>query len=151
MPRGTDAAALEEDVLAAASTAERVDRIQQFLLRQLGQHHKDSVEALARRVRATRGRQGVKSLCRELGITERTLERTFARSLGVSPKQFLRLQRFLHTCHLLRHVARPTLAELALRAGYYDQAHCIADFQEFAGMTPRAFVGAEKTAFLDIG
>ena len=41
--------------------------------------------------------------------------------------------------------------EAALRAGYYDQAHCIADFNAFAGMTPREFVAAEKTAFFDIG
>jgi len=40
---------------------------------------------------------------------------------------------------------------LRIERGYYDQAHCIADFQAFAGMTPRDFVTAEKTAFCDIG
>jgi len=40
---------------------------------------------------------------------------------------------------------------VAHRAGYYDQAHCIADFQAFAGMTPRQFLSAENTAFYDIG
>jgi hypothetical protein len=35
--------------------------------------------------------------------------------------------------------------------GHYAQAHCIADFQSFAGMTPREFIAAKKAVFLDVG
>jgi hypothetical protein len=38
---------------------------------------------------------------------------------------------------------------LRIERGYYDQAHCVADFQAFAEMTPRGHCG--KMAFCDIG
>lgn len=148
---GNDVRILEERISIARSAPERVHAIQLFLLQQLRRHRTDSVELLIRRCRANRGRDRVTALCRDIGMSERTLERTFARALGFSPKHFLRLYRFLHACHLLRHTDRPHLTHVAHQAGYYDQAHCIADFTAFAGMTPRAFVTAEKAAFLDIG
>jgi transcriptional regulator GlxA family with amidase domain len=146
-----DARIVEERIAMARSTRQRVQAIQQFLLQQLRRHQQDSVEMLVRRCRANRGRDRVATLCRDIGVSERTLERTFVRALGYSPKHFLRLCRFLHTCHLLRQNDRPHLTHVAHQAGYYDQAHCISDFTAFAGMTPRSFVTAEKAAFLDIG
>jgi AraC-like DNA-binding protein len=148
---GDDATFVEERIATVTSARERVDVIQQFLMRQLRRYRRDSIEILVRRCRANHGRDRVAHLCRDIGVSERMLERTFRNGLGYSPKHFLRLSRFLHTCHLLRHSARPHLTHLAHQAGYYDQAHCIADFTAFAGMTPRAFVSADKAAFLDIG
>ena len=148
---GPDATIVEAQIASATTARERVEVIQQFLIQQLRRHGKDSIEPLIRRCRANHGRDRVAHLCRDIGISERTLERMFLNRLGYSPKHFLRLSRFLHTCHLLRHSARPHLTHVAHQAGYYDQAHCIADFTAFAGMTPRAFVSADKAAFLDIG
>jgi AraC-like DNA-binding protein len=56
---------------------------------------KDSVEALIRQVGSVRGRSRVTAVCRDIGVSERTLERTFARTLAMSPKHFLRHRRFL--------------------------------------------------------
>ena len=148
---GDDATSMNERIATAKSARARVEIIQQFLMRQLRRHGKDSIEILVRRCRANHGRDRVAHLCRDIGVSERMLERMFLNRLGYSPKHFLRLSRFLHTCHLLRHSARPHLTHIAHQAGYYDQAHCIADFTAFAGMTPRAFVSAQKAAFLDIG
>jgi AraC-like DNA-binding protein len=148
---GREAMVLEESIATAPSMAERVRHVQGFLIEQLRRHQKDSVETLIRQVGSVRGRSRVTTVCRDIGVSERTLERVFARTLGMSPKHFLRHRRFLHACHLLRCSERPRLTEIAHRAGYYDQAHCIADFHAFAGMTPREFLTAEKTAFYDIG
>jgi AraC-like DNA-binding protein len=147
---GRDVEGVQEQLGAATSIRERGRAIQTFLLRQLRRHRKDSIEALVRAVGGYKGEGRVGTLCRDLGVTQRTLERAFARALGYSPKHFLRLRRFLHTCQLLRRLERPRLADVALQGGYYDQAHCIGDFQTFAGMTPREFVAAEKAVFLDI-
>jgi AraC-like DNA-binding protein len=148
---GREAMVLEESIANARSMSERVRHVQAFLIQQLRRHQQDSVEALIRQVGSTRGRSRVATLCRDIGLSERTLERTFARTMGMSPKHFLRHRRFLHACHLLRCSERPRLTDVAHRAGYYDQAHCIADFHAFAGMTPREFLSAENTAFYDIG
>ena len=148
---GRGAMAVEDSIANARSMSERVRHVQAFLIEQLRRHQKNSVEALIRQVGSVRVRSRVTTVCRDIGVSERTLERTFARTLGMSPKHFLRHRRFLHACHLLRSSERPRLTDVAHQAGYYDQAHCIADFQTFAGMTPRDFVAAEKTAFYDIG
>jgi AraC-like DNA-binding protein len=148
---GREVDGVQEQLFVATSIRERGRAIQGFVLRQLRRHRKDSLEALVRVMGSYNGQGRVHTLCRDVGITQRALERAFDRTLGYSPKHFLRLRRFLHTCHLLRRLAAPRLADIALQAGYYDQAHCIGDFRAFAGMTPREFVAADKTVFLDIG
>ena len=148
---GPEATVVEESIANARSLSKRVRHVQRFLIEQLRRNHKDSVEALIRQMGSVSGRSRVAALCRDIGVSERTLERTFGRTLGMSPKHFLRHRRFLRACGLLRRSERPRLTDVAHRAGYYDQAHCIADFQAFAGMTPRQFLSAENTAFYDIG
>jgi AraC-like DNA-binding protein len=36
--------------------------------------------------------------------------------------------------------------DLAIEAGYYDQAHLINEFQEFCGSTPEEYRGSVNTA-----
>ncbi len=36
------------------------------------------------------------------------------------------------------------LAQVAARAGYYDQSHLVRDFHEFAGLSPSAWLAAER-------
>jgi AraC-like DNA-binding protein len=147
---GRDALALEEHLYAAVDTSERSRLVQEFLLKQMCRHHKEPVDALVRAVWSRRGDLRISSMCRDIGVTERRLERTFSKALGVSPKHFARLTRFLSSCRLLRQENWTTLADVAQMAGYYDQAHCIDEFRAFSGMTPRAFVDAQRVVFLDI-
>jgi transcriptional regulator GlxA family with amidase domain len=72
-----------------------------------------------------------------LGVTARHLRRAFAESIGIGPKEFAR------TVRLRRAVAMSAASSdwgpIAAAAGYYDQAHLIADFRKLVGLTPRAF------------
>ena len=55
-------------------------------------------------------------------------------SVGLTPKEYGRVLRFQH---VLRHVSSATtLVELAMTAGYSDQAHFSREFKGFAGVTP---------------
>lgn len=96
----------------------------------------------------------VEKLYTTLGITPRHLERLFAEHVGLSPKLACRVARFRHTVETLRRGSNAAWVDLALQCGYYDQAHLIRDFKEFAGVTPAAyhaeqmnvaFVQSEKT------
>lgn len=77
----------------------------------------------------------------DLGVSERHLRRIFHEAIGVSPKMFTKLSRFHYAIRAARAEARPRWANIAATAGYYDQAHLIADFRAIAGATPRAFMG----------
>ena len=70
----------------------------------------------------------------DLGVDPRRLQRGFGRAVGLTPK---RLQRVLRFQKVYRRLEEATCAaDLALECGYYDQAHMIRDFQQFAGRSP---------------
>ncbi len=77
----------------------------------------------------------VGALARQIGLSERQLRRAFSTAVGVGPKEYLRMVRFERATQALSLPG----GRVAAAAGYYDQAHLIADFQQLARMTPRAF------------
>jgi len=147
---GPPAVELEERLAQAPGDQARVASVEQFLLAQLRRHHKADVEPLVRAVWNRRGVVAVPQLCRDLGMSERRLERTFSAALGMTPKRFARLSRFLHACGVLRNRDGAPLADVGLACGYYDQSHFIAEFRAFSGMTPREFVATENVSFLEL-
>jgi AraC-like DNA-binding protein len=82
----------------------------------------------------------------ELGVSERHLRRVFRETVGVSPKAFARIARFHRALGAGRQDARAGWASIAAAAGYYDQAHLIAEFRAIAGVTPRVLVGEMRGA-----
>ena len=87
---------------------------------------------------ATGGNLDIGSLTDELGCSRRYLIAKFNDHVGVPPKLFARILRFQGACSL---AASGTYgwSEIAQRSGYYDHAHLIRDFQQFAGRTPASF------------
>jgi AraC-like DNA-binding protein len=141
---------LEEQLSGAAALNERVALVEQFLLGRLCQHRKNQVETAVRAVWRHKGDIRVVGLCRELGISERTAQRVFRTAVGMSPKSYARLARFLHACSVLRRPGLSSLTEAGYECGYYDQAHFIGDFKAYSGMTPGEFVAARAFSFLTI-
>ena len=84
----------------------------------------------------------VEDVARRFGLRLRTLQRLFARYVGVSPKWVLRRYR-LHeaAAALAREQDRPW-AEVAAELGYFDQSHFIRDFTAAIGLTPVAYAQA---------
>jgi transcriptional regulator GlxA family with amidase domain len=79
-------------------------------------------------------------LARHAGISERQFRRVCLEEAGLTPKLLARILRFRHALSgVHRHAS--SFAALALDCGYYDQAHFINEFHDFAGRAPGAFVG----------
>jgi AraC-like DNA-binding protein len=76
----------------------------------------------------------------DLGVSERHLRRVFDETIGVSPKTFAKLTRFRRALGAARGESQASWATIAAAAGYYDQAHLIAEFRAIAGVTPRALL-----------
>jgi len=102
--------------------------------------------ALAAAERLTSGSGSVYAVAAELGVSERHLRRVFRETVGVSPKGYARIARFQRALGAAREDGRAGWASIAAAAGYYDQAHLIAEFRAIAGVTPRVLVGEMRGA-----
>ena len=64
-------------------------------------------------------------------MSPRTLQRWFARHVGLPPRRYLRLLRFHKAFEQVPD--QPSLADHAAAQGYADQAHMARDFRAMAG------------------
>lgn len=95
-------------------------------------------------IQQSHGTRAIKAVCEETGVTERQIERLFARYIGLSPKYFARILRFNHIFHLIQK-GQVSWADVVHLSGYYDQSHFIRDFKRFTGEDPTAFSFREKS------
>jgi AraC-like DNA-binding protein len=123
----------------AATAASPVEALERELLRRVARAGETDrrVDAAIDRIVRSGGRVSIERLADDIGISRQHLARRFLIDVGVSPKSFARVMRFRR---VLRHrAAIESWSDAAIRFGYYDQAHLIADFRELAGDTPFHF------------
>jgi methylphosphotriester-DNA--protein-cysteine methyltransferase len=89
---------------------------------------------------------GVAEAARALGVSERQLRRDFRDALGLPPKAVARLDRFARALRAAHAGAQASWASIAADAGYYDQAHLIAEFNAIAGVGPQALLAELRVA-----
>ena len=81
----------------------------------------------------------VEDVARRFELRPRTLQRLFARYVGVSPKFVLRRYRLHEAAAALAREQHRPWAEVAAELGYFDQSHFIRDFTAAIGLTPVAY------------
>jgi AraC-like DNA-binding protein len=75
-----------------------------------------------------------------VGMSHRQLSRVFRERLGFGPKSLIRLGRFQRALRSLESHGRRSVAEVAVRTGYYDQAHLTRDFRQFTRIGPGSYL-----------
>jgi AraC-like DNA-binding protein len=134
---------IEQQVLSAHSTSERIKLVETFLLNQLmdtatiDRIVKSTVEVII----TANGQSSIDELSKQTNINRRQLERKFSSAIGLSPKQLSKTIRLQATLKMLLHKKFTKLTSVAYESEYYDQAHFIKDFKEFTGFTPKEFYG----------
>lgn len=121
----------------------RLSALENMLLRRLAQAPSPnaSLNAVIEVIKGSSGAISVHYLSEATGWSRQHLARKFNRAVGIGPKLFCRVVRFRRLVENAR--SRPIgWAEAAAAFGYYDQAHLIAEFKEFAGLTPTQFFAA---------
>lgn len=125
--------------------ARRAARMSAVLLANLREGDDRLAREAVRRMRGAREVAPVLSLAREAGVSTRTLERRIKHATGLSPKLLHRVMRFRQVFTALDRTPPGHWARLAYAAGYYDQAHLIRDFRQFAGAAPSVFLSSEAS------
>jgi AraC-like DNA-binding protein len=100
------------------------------------------LEFAVREFESRRREMSVRAVAQQAGLSARQFERRFTSAVGIPPKLFSRMQRFQRVFPAIE-AAHAGWADAAIQCGYYDQAHLIRDFQEFAGRAPAALLGNE--------
>ena len=90
----------------------------------------------AQRIEASGGRVDIGQLVHKLGYSHKHTLRLFREHIGMTPKLFARLVRFEGVRRAIRTTPQASLAELADRFGYSDQAHLVREVRHFAGASP---------------
>jgi Helix-turn-helix domain len=138
--------ALEQNIIHATDTQQRIEIIETFLLNKLNEKAtidnivKSTIDALL----ATSGSSPIKAILKEDLSKRRQLERKFLKQIGLSPKQLGKVVRLQTALNLLINQKTETLTDIAYESEYYDQNHFIKDFKEFTGTTPKEFLADEQ-------
>lgn len=82
----------------------------------------------------------VNSVIEQIGLSARHFGQLFRNEVGLTPKLFCRVQRLQQALYLLAGKEHVDWMEVALKCGYFDQAHFIHDFHAFAGCTPTTYL-----------
>lgn len=125
-----------DEARSLPSPALRIATLEKLLVGLLrGSQHESWLAGLVGKIVSQSGQVTVDELAQDAGVSSRQLERRFLSEVGIGPKLLCRILRFQQ---VFRAVERNDSgwASVATDCGYYDQAHLIRDFQQFARQTP---------------
>ena len=94
-------------------------------------------------IRASCGRTSVKEIYSTLEVSKSKLEQHFNREVGLTPKEFCKIQKI--NCFINSYLEDPSqsLTELTYLCGYYDQSHLIKDFKYFLNTSPKKYFAGQ--------
>lgn len=97
------------------------------------------LSAIIADIYAAKGQLRIPVLAGNYNMSERKLERLFKRDVGITVKGLTKIIRFTNTLSLIRKASnQQSLTQIALDAGYYDQAHLCNEVKAYTGLTPAA-------------
>lgn len=94
-------------------------------------------------INQTKGQISVANVIGEIGVNYKWLERNFFKRLGLTPKEYIQLQRFI-SAYINLHAEPNDLLNVAIANGYYDYNHFLKEFKDFTGKTPVEFISLKK-------
>lgn len=140
---------LERDLLAVCERHHtlrmRAGALDSYLCAQLANTNSDSqILDLAKTIVDQGGVISVDRLASDAGVSNRQLERRFLREVGLGPKLLARIVRFQEVFRAVEQ-CDAAWATVAVECGYYDQAHLIRDFNQFAQQTPAVLFASQTS------
>jgi len=132
---------LREQLLETQSVDKKFDLLEAFLIRK-AQSRLDPDKTLAAALATLRSWPVVPlgEVASSLGLSHKQMIAHFDCRVGLTPKLISRVFRFRRAVVGASLATAPLdWSDLAVAWGYYDQAHLIHEFQQFAGMTPAQY------------
>lgn len=86
----------------------------------------------------------IAAVARAVGLSHGHLDREFTRIVGLSPLRFARLRRVQRLLSGIEAHGEVAWAGLAAELGWSDQSHLIRDVKRHTGVTPSAYLAAQR-------
>jgi len=149
---GKEIALLHSKLWEAKSIDQRIELIEEFLLRRLSLYlNKYNRLVLVNSIMHDLSKddflENINSVASRYGISSRYLQKIFLNYSGLSPNLFTKIARFQKSIHLVAG-KDSSLTTIAHQCGYFDQSHFIKDFKFFTGSTPSQFSPESSTDLL---
>lgn len=138
---------LTEQLSAETDSERRLVLLESFLMSRLSAASA-LPDRLARAIEALERGAKIESVVSGSGLSHRHLNARLKPLLGMTPARYRRVRRLDRVMRLSRLHPTARWADLALAAGFADQAHMNRDFDRLAGITPGAYRKADAAAHL---
>ena len=88
-----------------------------------------------------KGNTTVSDLLAAIGgkVNQRWLQRNFIKYIGMPPKRYISLQRFIYTYGQCDRSKSSDFSDAAISYGYYDYNHFQKDFKHYMGIAPSRY------------
>lgn len=133
---------LYDQLQSSDSLAERLALLEDYLLAQLVHCGKMSkIKLMGSVVQALQRDdffENINSVAQSHGLSSRYLQKLFLAYSGLSPKLFIKINRFRKGIEMVAEKDL-SLTAISYQCGYYDQSHFIKDFKYFTGIMPSHF------------
>jgi AraC-like DNA-binding protein len=139
---GSSAEELRTELLESHSAAGRFRILEEFLTSRLALSSPRSplVQFALRAFQESSGAAAVGAVVDRTGISARRFIAEFRHQVGLPPKAFCRIARFRKVIRRVAAATEVDWSDVASSCGYYDQAHFIHEFREFAGVSPSSYL-----------
>lgn len=97
------------------------------------------VDSVVRKIIIHQGNLKISSLERTTGVSTRYLQKLFQQYIGVSPKQFCNIVRYIHFVTFRKEHQAMSLTQCAYETGFKDQSQLIYLSQLITGSSPKAY------------
>jgi AraC-like DNA-binding protein len=133
---------LHQAVLQAETLASRLAALEAWVRDALVRATSDDRTIIAACRRLSGPVVAVSAVADSLDWNVRTMHRRFIAACGYGPKHFQKIMRIQAVLRTAQTVPSAGLAELAIAAGFADQAHMTRDFRAITGLTPADYFRA---------
>lgn len=132
---------LIENLGNTPSLNDKIEKLQQFLISIIGFTNRNNVliDYTVSLIKDTQGLISIKDLEKKTGYSKRYIDILFKDHLGISPKTFSGITRFMSFYNLWANSENTNFYNENLYELYYDQAHFIKEFKKYTGYSPKQY------------
>ncbi len=139
---GEDFGLLREQIAENKSSSKKFEIVEDFLIRAYLSRMivNPCVEYAVNSIIAAPDATSIGRLTSKIGYSQKHFISMFRKQVGITPKSYLKIMRFQRTVELAERTDVVDWRQVALDAGFFDQAHFIHDFKHFSGFTPDEYL-----------